>query len=112
MLKPTIAFSDFAKLDFRIGQIVQVEEVEGSDNLQKLTIDLGQEIGIRTILAGIRAYYSSKELEGKAIMVLVNLESKKMLKEESQGMLIAADCEGKPILLIPESKVVPGTIVR
>jgi hypothetical protein len=35
-----------------------------------------------------------------------------MLKEESQGMLIAADCEGKPILLIPESKVVPGTIVR
>lgn len=112
MLKPTIQFSDFAKLDLKVGKIINAEDKEGSDKLVRITVDLGEEVGKRTIFAGIRAFFTTKTLIGKLIVVLINLEPKKMLDEESQGMLIAADVDGKPVLLKPEKKVKPGTIIK
>ncbi|MCL5675914.1 MAG: methionine--tRNA ligase [Patescibacteria group bacterium] len=125
MLKPTIPFSVFSKLDLRIGKIIKAEEKEGSEKLVRLTVDLGEEVGQRTIFAGLRpprqatarkagikSSYPTKSLVGKLIVVLVNLEPKKMLDEESRGMLLAADVNGRPILLKPEKKVEPGTIIR
>ncbi len=112
MFKPTITFSDFAKLDLRVGKIVNAQDKEGSDKLVRLTVDMGEEVGQRTIFAGIRAFFTTKTLIGKLVVVLINLEPKKMLDEESQGMLIAADVDGKPILLKPEKKVKPGTLIR
>lgn len=112
MIKPTITISDFAKLDFRIGKITQAEEVEGSNKLQRLTVDFGEEIGTRNILAGIRAFYTTKQLIGKTLLFLVNLSPKKMLNEESQGMIVCADIDGRPIFLVPEEEIKPGTIVR
>ncbi len=106
-----IKYDDFAKLDLRVGTIKNVEDLEGADKLWKLTVDLGTEIGQRTILAGIKKYYSKEELTEKQIIVIVNLEPRKMKGSESQGMLLAAGTAGSDtcILVSPEKKVENGT---
>jgi len=106
-----IKYDDFAKLDLRVGTIKNVETLEGADKLWKLTVDLGSEIGQRTILAGIKKYYSQEQLTEKQIIVIVNLEPRKMKGSESQGMLLAAGTAGSDtcILISPEKKVDNGT---
>lgn len=101
---------DFAKLDLRVGTITQAVPVEESDKLIKLQVNLGGET--RQILAGIKKFYQPDELKGKQIVIIANLEYKKMMGEESQGMLLAADIDGKPVLLKPDSEVPPGTQIR
>jgi methionyl-tRNA synthetase len=106
-----IKYDDFAKLDLRVGTIKNVEDLEGADKLWKLTVDLGSEIGQRTILAGIKKYYSKEQLTEKQIIVIVNLEPRKMKGSESQGMLLAAGTAGSDtcILISPEKNVENGT---
>jgi len=65
-MKRIIQFEDFAKLNLKVGEIVEVEEIEGADKLYKLTIDLGEEK--KTICAGIKEYYSKEELLNKKII--------------------------------------------
>ncbi|HJZ18730.1 MAG TPA: methionine--tRNA ligase subunit beta [Candidatus Nanoarchaeia archaeon] len=108
-----VNFEDWEKLDLRVAKIVKVEEIDNADKLYKLEVDLGKEIGKRTICAGIKQYYSKDELKGKKIVVLANLEPRKMRGIESQGMLLASDNEkGKVILLTPESDIEVGSKVR
>lgn len=104
-----IQFEDFAKLDLRVGEIIEVEEIEGADLLWKLKVDLG-EIGERTICAGIKKYYSKEELQNKKIIVVVNLAPRKMRGIESQGMLLAAGSKEENIcvLVSPEKDVGNG----
>ena len=105
-----ITFDEFKKLIIKIGSIKNAEKVEGADKLLKLTVDLGdKEI---TLAAGIAEYYEPSELIGKQIPVLVNLEPKKIRGILSQGMMLAADEKGRPILLHPEKEVRPGSKVR
>ena len=108
-----IKYDDFAKLDLRVGTIKSAEDLEGADKLWKLTVDLGSEIGDRTILAGIKKWYPKEELVGKQIIVIVNLEPRKMKGSESQGMLLAASNtdETKVILLSPEKGIENGSKV-
>jgi methionine--tRNA ligase beta chain len=108
-----IKYDDFAKLDLRVGTILGIEEIPGADKLFKLEVDLGNEIGKRTILAGIKQYYSKEELVGKQIIVMVNLEPRKMKGLVSEGMLLAASTEGheKVILLSPEKSIDAGSKV-
>jgi methionyl-tRNA synthetase len=108
-----IKYDDFAKLDLRVGTIKSVEDLAGADKLWKLSVDLGTEIGTRTILAGIKKYYSKEQLLGKQIIVIVNLEPRKMKGSESQGMLLAAsnNDESKVILLSPEKGIENGSKV-
>ncbi|MBI5036971.1 methionine--tRNA ligase subunit beta [Candidatus Micrarchaeota archaeon] len=87
----TIPYGDFAKLELRVGEITKAEAVEGTDKLVKLSVDVGEGTE-RTLAAGIRKVYPPEELVGKKIIVLVNLEPKKLKGIESQGMLLAA-CE-------------------
>ena len=103
-----INFNEFSKVDLRVGTIKKVEEIEGADKLYKLTVEIGKEK--RTICAGIKEYYKADELKGKQIIVVVNLEPRKMRGIESQGMLLAAsDDEHKKVVLIgPEKKVDSG----
>lgn len=93
-MKDTIPFSDFAKLDLRIGEVRGVEVVEGSNKLLKLTVFFGEEIGTRTIYAGIKAWYPPESLVHRKLIFVVNLEPKKFVingaELESQGMLLAA----------------------
>ena len=98
-----IEFEDFAKLDLRVAQIKEVEEIEGADKLYKLSVDVGSEIGERTLCAGIKEHYSMDELKGKKIAMIVNLAPRKLRGVESQGMLLAASSEdhSKVILVNP-----------
>jgi len=105
-----ITYEDFKKLDIRIGEIISAEKIENSDKLIKLKIDIGDEK--RQVVAGIAASYSPKELIGKQIPVLVNLEPRKLMGIESQGMILAADFDNKPILLHPDKKVPAGSPIR
>ena len=106
-----LKFSDWEKIDLRVAQIIKVEDIEGADKLYKLTIDLGKELGKRIICAGIKEYYKSDDLKGKRIIVLANLESRKLRGIDSKGMLLAADNkEAKTcVLIVPEKDVPRGT---
>lgn len=105
-----IKFSDFKKIELRVAKVLKAEAIEGSDKLVKLKIDLGDKK--RQILAGIRKYYPLDKLTGRQIVVVVNLEPKKMMGEESQGMLLAADEEGEPVLLGPDREVGLGAKIK
>ena len=101
---------DFQKLAIKIGTITSAEKVKGSTKLLKLEIDLGHDN--RTILAGIGEHYALKDLKGKQIPILANLEPKELMGIQSQGMILAVDVEGEPILLHPDKKVVNGSKIR
>lgn len=104
-----INFEDFTKLDLRVGEIKEVEDIEGADLLYKLKVSIG-ELGERTICAGIKKYYSKEELENKKIIVLSNLAPRKMRGILSEGMLLAAASkeENVCVLLSPEKDVKVG----
>lgn len=104
-------FEDFQKIDLRVGKIITVEKVDGSDRLLKFLVDLGPEIGQRQLVAGIAQFYQPEEMVGKQIVVVINLESKIIKGLESQGMLLAAD-DGRPSLLIPDKSMANGAKVR
>jgi methionine--tRNA ligase beta chain len=111
MKKDNIFFPDFSKLDLRIGTVISVEAVLGSERLVKMEVDFGEEIGQRQIIAGIAQLYKTKDMINKQVVCLVNLEPKKMMGLKSQGMMLAAgDKEFCP--LIPEKTLPNGTIVR
>lgn len=112
MTEGIINFSDWEKLDLRVGKIIEVEDIEGADKLYKLTMNLGTEE--RTVCAGIKKYYTKKELKGKKIILFTNLAPRKMKGIESQGMILAAvnEDESKVILLSPEKDIEVGSKVR
>ncbi len=107
-----ISYDEFAKLDIRIGKIVKAEHIKGSRKLLRLEVDIGEEI--RQIVAGIAEVYKPEELIGRKVVVLVNLQPKTIFGVESQGMLLAADVNGKPYLLTVDKpeEVPPGAKVR
>lgn len=106
----SINYDDFQKLDIKVGTILSVENIEGSEKLLKIMIDFGNET--RQIISGIAKWYTSEDLVGKQVPVLVNLEPRKFLGHESQGMILMADNEDKPIQLHPLDPVTNGTTVR
>lgn len=111
-MKPTINYSDFEKLDLRVGKIMKVEEIEGADKLYKLTINAGKEFGERTICAGIKEHYTKKDLLKKKVIVIANLAPRMLKGIESQGMLLAAGDDEKIVLLSPEKDIEEGSIVK
>jgi len=106
-----VSFDDFAKLDLRVATVLSAEKVEGADKLLKLRIRIGAEE--RTLAAGIAKYYSPEELAGKKIVVVANLQPRKLRGIESQGMLLAAvtEDESSVVLLSPEKEIEDGTKV-
>lgn len=107
-----ISFDDFQKLDIRIAKIKEAEEVKKTNKLIKLTLDVG-ELGERTIVSGIKDWYTTKSLIGKKIVYLSNLEPKEIKGVESQGMLLAPEDEKENcILLIPEKDIETGSKVH
>jgi len=106
-----ISFNDWQKLDLRVAEILEVEEIEGAEKLYKLKIDLGTET--RTLVAGIKEHYTKQELEGKRIIVLTNLQPKTIKGIESKGMLLAAvnDDKSEIKLLQPDGVIELGSRV-
>ncbi|MEM2624355.1 MAG: methionine--tRNA ligase [Archaeoglobaceae archaeon] len=108
--KPEISIEEFKKIDIRIAKIVKAERIPKSKKLLKLTLDLGNEK--RQVVAGIAENHNPEELVGKLVTVVCNLKPAKIMGVESQGMVLAADVNGKAVLLVPESDVSPGAKVR
>ncbi|KHO53906.1 MAG: methionyl-tRNA synthetase [archaeon GW2011_AR18] len=101
-------YEDFEKLDLRVATVKKVEDHPNADKLYVLEIDLGNET--RTIVAGIKKYYTKEELIGKQIIVLANLEAAKLRGIESNGMLLAAsDEKGNVIVLTPDKQIDNGS---
>jgi len=109
-IKETVEFADFEKLDIRVGTIVRVEEIEVSDKLVRLIVDLGDHE--RVILAGLKTErHDPREIEGKQALFVVNLAPRKMAGEVSEGMLFDIGyADGvTPVLACPEAPVPNGT---
>ena len=106
-----VSLDEFKALDLRIGRIVEAEELNATRKpMYLLKVDLG-ELGVKTIIAGIRNYYTKEELLGTSIVVVANLEPKKIGDYLSEGMLLAAQ-EGESIRLIrPDKPLAPGSKV-
>jgi methionyl-tRNA synthetase len=93
-----IAIDDFVKVDLRVGQVLSAEPVKGSDKLLHLKVDIG-EAQPRTIVAGIAEAYTAQELIGRKVVIVANLQPRKLRGIESNGMIVAGSIEGgKPVL--------------
>ena len=108
----TVSFQDFQKLDIRVGTVTNVELPEGSNKLYRIEVDCGEELGTKVIFSGIKEFYTPDELVGKQIVVLVNLEPREFFGEMGEGMLLAADEQGKPILLHPDKETGNGSKIK
>ena len=107
----TIEFSEFAKVDLRIGRIIKAEHVEGADKLLQLTVDIGDET--RNVFAGIKSAYQPEQLENQLTVVVANLQPRKMRFGVSEGMVLAAGPGGSDIwLLHPDVGAQPGMRVK
>ena len=104
-----VSYEEFKKMKLKVAQIKEVEEVEGADKLYKLSIDIGED---RTLVAGLKEYYTAEELKGKQIVVLSNLQPRKMRGIESQGMLLAAEKDGVVSLLTVDRALPNGADVE
>jgi methionyl-tRNA synthetase len=108
----TIQFEDFTKLDLRVAQIENAENIDGADKLYKISLDVG-ELGKRTICAGIKEFYKADDLKNKKIIIIANLAPRKLRGIESQGMLLAASSKDKKTLSLisPDQDIAPGSTV-
>ena len=109
-VKPPVSIADLDRIDIRVGTIVSVEDVVGSDKLLKLTVDFGDHR--RSVLAGMRQERENpREVEGRQALFVVNLEPKKMMGQVSEGMLFDIGyADGfVPALAVPERPVPNGT---
>jgi methionyl-tRNA synthetase len=105
-----ITINDFAKVQLKIGKVLEAERVEGSNKLVKLQVDTGES---RQIVAGIGKAYTPEELNGKRVVVVTNLKPAKLMGVESQGMLLAAtDKEGVLSIIVPEKNVKEGAVIK
>ena len=115
-----ITLTDLQKCEIKIGKVLRAEQVEGSEKLLKLLVDLGPSSAkatagegrdIRTILSGIAKVVEPEALVGKLVPVVANLEPREMMGLTSQGMILCAD-DGGPVLLHPATDVLPGSVVK
>ena len=112
-----INYEDFSKIELRVAKILEAVRVEGSDKLVKMQLDAGDknEAGEpvkRQILGGIGKYYEPEQLIGMEIVIVANLESRKLMGEESNGMLLAASDEVRISILVPQKEVLPGSGIK
>jgi len=103
-----VSFSEFQKIDLRIAEIVSIEDIAGKDKLYKLTIEIGEEKP-RTLVAGLKPYYSKEQLKGKQIVVVANLDPRPLAGIVSQGMLLAVKNKKEKFSLVTiEENAEPG----
>ncbi len=105
--KEQIAYDDFAKLQFQVGEIIACEAVKKSKKLLCSQVKIGSQV--KQIVSGIKAHYTPEEMVGKKVMVLVNLAPREMAGKMSEGMLLCAeDSEGNLALMTPEKSMPSG----
>ncbi|MFC1755214.1 methionine--tRNA ligase subunit beta [Thermoproteota archaeon] len=102
-----VTIDDFTRLDFRIGKIINVNYLKGSNKLLKIQISIGDEV--RQSISGIAEHYTPEDLKNQLVAVIVNLKPRKMFGEISDVMLLAAIDKDKVSLLNPNKEVLEGS---
>jgi methionyl-tRNA synthetase len=105
-----IKLDDFKKMDLRTARVVEAEPVQKSDKLLRITAQVGDET--RQIVAGIAKDYAPEDLVGTDVVVLINLQPVKLMGIESRGMLLAAEYDGRSVLIRPATKIPSGTRIK
>jgi len=107
-----ITIDDFGKLDLRIAEIIEAEEIKEADKLLRLKVNLGP-LGERQIIAGIKSAYKPEQLKGRKVLVVANLAPRKMKFGMSEGMVLAAGAGGNELFVLsPDEGAKPGDKVK
>jgi methionyl-tRNA synthetase len=109
---PKISIEDFAKVEMRVGEIKSAEPVAGAQKLMKLTVDIGSEV--RQVVAGIAEHYTPEQLVGMKVVIVTNLQPRKLRGVESNGMIVAASAgpNGRPVLVTFKEDVEVGARLK
>ncbi len=108
--EPKISIEDFAKIQMRVGQVLEAEKVEGSRKLIKMRVDIGSEV--RQIVAGIAGAYEPASLINRKIILVANLKPAKLMGIVSDGMVLAATAGDRPILATFAEDVPNGALLK
>tara|TARA_Y100001949_G_scaffold174910_1_gene183433 strand:- start:3722 stop:4045 length:324 start_codon:yes stop_codon:yes gene_type:complete len=103
-------YDAFKTLDLRVAKILKTEKIPGKSKIIKGQVDLGEET--RDVIIGGAEFYEPQNLVGKTVIVVANLETKKISGIESNVMLLAADINNKPFWLTVDGEVPPGTKIK
>ena len=109
-LNSQISIEDFARIQMRVGQILEAEKIEGSRRLIKLRVDIGTEV--RQVVAGIAEAYEPAVLINKIVVIVANLKPARLMGVESNGMIVAASIDGKPVLATFNEEVPNGALLK
>ncbi|MCE9667030.1 methionine--tRNA ligase [Myxococcus stipitatus] len=107
-----IDYADFAKVELKSGKVLAAEKVKGADKLLKLTVDVGEAAGPRTIVSGIAEAFTPESLVGRNVVVVANLKPRKLKGIESRGMLLTAGPGAPNLSLLDPGDVPPGSDVK
>ncbi len=105
-----ITIEQFFQTELKIATVTAAEKVEKSEKLVQMTVDLGAET--KVLVAGIAREYSPEDLVGKQVVIVANLQPAKLMGIESQGMILAASVDGRPVLVQPDQAVPNGAPVK
>jgi methionyl-tRNA synthetase len=105
-----ITIEDFSKVQMRVGQVLEAEKIENSRKLIKLRVDIGTEV--RQVVAGIAEVYEPASLVNKKVVIVANLKPAKLMGIESNGMIVAASVDGKPVLATFTEEVPNGALLK
>ncbi len=107
---PKIGVEEFAKVQMCVGQILAAEKIAGSRKLIKLMVDIGTEV--RQVVAGIADAYDAAGLVNKKVVLVANMKPTKLMGVESNGMVVAASVEGRPVLATFSEDVPNGALLK
>jgi methionyl-tRNA synthetase len=105
-----ISIEEFAKVQMRVGQILEAEKIENSRKLIKLRVDMGTEV--RQVVAGIAEAYEPASLVNRKVVIVANLKPARLMGVESNGMIVAASIDGKPVLATFTEDVPNGALLK
>jgi methionyl-tRNA synthetase len=105
-----ISIEEFTKVKMCVGQILEAEKIEGSRKLLKLKVDIGTEV--RQLVAGIAEAYAPSDLLNRKIVVVANLKPARLMGVESDGMIVAASVDGRPVLATFSEDVPNGALLK
>ncbi len=105
-----ISIEDFSKIQMRVGQILEADKIEGSRKLIKLRVDIGTEV--RQVVAGIAEAYEPASLLNRKVVIVANLKPARLMGVESNGMIVAASVDGKPVLATFAEEVPNGALLK
>lgn len=108
--KEYITIEDFAKIDLRVGKVLEAEKVEKADKLLKLKLEVGEET--RQVVAGIAKHYKPEDIIGKYVLIVANLKPVKLRGIESQGMILAASNDKELVLATVDNMIETGAKVK